>query len=219
MSVGKKLGALALATLAAVLWLGRGLGATPMEQAASPTMPPKVFVVTPLKVDVVIARLQGEKKVASLPFAIVLTTTSNGSTAYQSVKVGVDVPVGSTTVTTGRSNPTGSQGQGSTTTSESTAKVEYRWVGTQIDCRASAGSSPSDEGRFWINVSVADSSLYSSDADPKAGLKVADPMAFRSFNMNNSMLMRDGQTLQFATATDKVTGETIRVDVTLTVVK
>ena len=33
------------------------------------------------------------------------------------------------------------------------------------------------------------------------------------------MLMRDGQTLQFGTATDKVTGETIRVDVTLTVVK
>jgi hypothetical protein len=44
-------------------------------------------------------------------------------------------------------------------------------------------------------------------------------MAFRSFTMTNSMLMRDGQTVQFATATDKVTGETIRVDVTLSVVK
>jgi len=31
--------------------------------------------------------------------------------------------------------------------------------------------------------------------------------------------LKDGQTAQFTTATDKVTGESVRVDVTLTVVK
>ena len=31
--------------------------------------------------------------------------------------------------------------------------------------------------------------------------------------------MRDGQTVQFAMATDKISGETVKVDVTLNVVK
>jgi hypothetical protein len=31
--------------------------------------------------------------------------------------------------------------------------------------------------------------------------------------------MRDGQTLQFAMGTDKISGETLKVEVTLTVVK
>ena len=129
MTLRRKLATFSLATLAVVLCVGGGLRATPMVQAASPAAPPKVFVATPLRVDVVIARFLGEKKVASLPFAMVVTTPSNGTAAYQSMKVGVDVPVGTTTVTTGRSNPTGSQGQGSTTTSESTAKTEHSICG------------------------------------------------------------------------------------------
>jgi hypothetical protein len=177
--------------------------------------------MTPLKVDVVISRLQGEKKVSSLPFTMWLTMSSSGTPAGQSVRVGVDVPIGATTMTTGQSNNTGpvATPTGATTTSQATTKTEYRYVGTQIDCRVQAGSSPAEEGRFWIYVSVSDSSVYTGDTDPKAALRVTDPMAFRSFTMNNSMLMRDAQTLQFATATDKVTGETIRVDVTLSVVK
>jgi hypothetical protein len=150
-----------------------------------------------------------------------LNVSNGGGQASQSVRVGVDVPVGATTVTTGESNNTGPRATptGATTTSQATTKTEYRYVGTQIDSRAWVGASPAEEGRFWVLVSVSDSSVYTGDGDPKAALKVTDPMAFRSFTMNNNMLMRDGQTLQFATATDKVTGETIRVDVTLTVVK
>jgi hypothetical protein len=41
--------------------------------------------------------------------------------------------------------------------------------------------------------------------------------SFRSFRAINSMVLKDGQTAQFTTATDKVTGETVRIDVTLTV--
>ena len=33
------------------------------------------------------------------------------------------------------------------------------------------------------------------------------------------MVVRNGETGQFTTATDKVTGETVKVDVTLTVIK
>jgi hypothetical protein len=177
--------------------------------------------MTPVKVDVVISRHLGEKKVSSLPFTMWLTLSNGGNYSSQSVRVGVDVPIGATTVTTGQSNNNGPAATptGATTTSQATTKTEYRYVGTQVDCRAHVGASAAEEGRFWIYVSVSDSSVYTGDSDPKAALKVSDPMAFRSFTMNNEMLMRDGQTLQFATATDKVTGETIRVDVTMSVVK
>jgi hypothetical protein len=194
---------------------------TALAQSSTPQPEKRPVTMTPVKVDVVISRHQGDKKVASLPFAMWLTMSSSGTPAMQSVRVGVDVPIGATTVTTGESNNTGPRATptGATTTSQATTKTEYRYVGTQIDCRVQAGSSPAEEGRFWIYVSVSDSSVYTGDTDPKAALRVTDPMAFRSFTMNNSMLMRDAQTLQFATATDKVTGETIRVDVTLSVVK
>ena len=43
--------------------------------------------------------------------------------------------------------------------------------------------------------------------------------SFRSFRATNAMVLRSGETGQFTTATDKVTGETVKVDVTLTVVK
>jgi hypothetical protein len=208
-------------TVLAVAVMVIGTRATGLAQSSTPQPEKRPVTMTPVKVDVVISRLQGEKKVSSLPFAMWLTMSSSGIPSSQSVRVGVDVPIGATTVTTGESNNTGprSTPTGATTTSQATTKTEYRYVGTQVDCNGHAGSSPAEEGRFWIYVSVSDSSVYTGDTDPKASLKVSDPMAFRSFTMRNDMLMRDGQTLQYAAATDKVTGETIRVDVTLTVVK
>jgi hypothetical protein len=43
--------------------------------------------------------------------------------------------------------------------------------------------------------------------------------SFRSFRASDSLVLKDGQTAQFTTAVDKVSGEIVKVDVTLTVVK
>ncbi len=43
--------------------------------------------------------------------------------------------------------------------------------------------------------------------------------AFRNFTSNFSILLKDGQTAQYASATDPVSGETLRVDVTVNVLK
>ena len=207
-----------LSAFAAVLVLA--LPARAIAQTAPPPPPPpKPVPSVVLKVEVVLSRFQGDKKIASLPFTMWVTTAGpSGGSGYQQIRVGVDVPVGTTVVTSGRANPTGPAGgpNGSITTSDATTKVEYRYVGTSIDCRASANT---EVGQYSIQVDVQDSSVYTADPDPKAALKVADPMAFRTFSMSNRMTMRDGQTLQFGNATDKVTGETIRVDVTVNVVK
>ena len=172
---------------------------------------PKVKPITPTKVDVVITRLQGEKKVASLPFTLFVSADSEyGGT---SVRMGVDVPVGATTVTTGRETPVGSRG--STTTSETSSKVEYRHVGTSIDC----STTRLDDGRFQVNLQIQDSSVFTADVEGRAALKAADPMAFRTFSMQNRLILREGVPQQFTMATDKISGETLRVDVTLSVLK
>jgi len=62
--------------------------------------------------------------------------------------------------------------------------------------------------------------LYTGDfvASAQPGLAKGNP-SIQSFRANESLLLRDGQSLQFTTATDKVTGDVMKVDVTLTVVK
>jgi len=61
--------------------------------------------------------------------------------------------------------------------------------------------------------------VFTADVEGRAALKAADPMAFRTFSMQNRLILREGVPQQFTMATDKISGETLRVDVTLTVLK
>jgi len=169
------------------------------RQDSTKAAPPPVI---PVKVDVVISRYQGDKKTGNLPFTLMVNTNGNPTT----LRVGVDVPVGTTTTTT---LPEGNR-QGATTTQPS-----YRNIGTSIDCRASTLI----DGRFSLYVSVVDSSIFTADAEARTILKAADPAAFREFRASNYLTFKDGQTQQLTTATDKVSGETLKIDVTLTVLK
>jgi hypothetical protein len=42
---------------------------------------------------------------------------------------------------------------------------------------------------------------------------MVDPTAFRTFSASNTLNMSDGQTRLFGVATDKITGETMRIEV------
>jgi hypothetical protein len=176
---------------------------------ARPTPPPYST-----KVDVVIERYQGDKKIASMPF-MVRTTNGTGS-----VRVGVDVPIGSTTQTKGSSGP-------GTNRSDTTSVPEYRNVGTSIDAWVAAQG---DDGRYEVRVTVSDASIYDPDAARRAalvarGLAPARPAqsleasAFHTFTSQNSLRLRDGETAEFVSATDKITGDIVRVMVTLNIVK
>jgi hypothetical protein len=89
--------------------------------------------------------------------------------------------------------------------------VQYRDVGTSIDATVTV----IDAARFKVDLNVEDSSV---DAGPGGGASGSNP-AFRSFRTSESLLMRDGQSAQYTTATDQVSGEVWKVDVTLNVVK
>jgi hypothetical protein len=206
---------LAIVALTVIAKPQAAAGQTPAEAA-----PPRPAVS--VKLDVVLSRWQGEKKVSSLPFALYMVTpavpagmSQAGPTdprrwANQSVRMGVDVPVGTVTSTSG-----GQNSNGSSTSSSTTTGPDYRNVGTQIDGRVML----LDDGRLSVSMNVKDTSIFTNDGSSPTQIKVADPMAFRTFTMNNVLTMRDGQTLPFAMATDKISGDILKVDVTVTVLK
>jgi hypothetical protein len=188
--------AVAIATL-----MARPAPAHAQEPPSMPTMP--------VQVEVVMTRLQGEKKISSMPFVLMANA---GSRANQSsMRMGVDVPVGTST-----SNVTQTQGPATSQRATATARVatEFRNVGTDIDTMVSR----IDATNYSVYVSIRDSSIFTSD-QTKIPNTMVDPTAFRTFNSSNTLPMQDGQTRVFGVATDKITGETLRIEVRLTVVK
>ena len=170
--------------------------AQPIPRAASVAKAPAI----PLEVQVVLARYQGEKRISSMPY--VLAVNANGAVA--SLNMGADVAVPSTTFTPA----------GSGATPSPLVSFNYRSVGTSITCNA---TTTSEDGRFEVVLGVDDNSVYVKEENPPPGL--AGMPSFRSFRSRNTLLLRDGQTRQYTAATDRVSGETIRIDVTLKVVK
>jgi hypothetical protein len=100
----------------------------------------------------------------------------------------------------------------------------YRNVGTNIDCNATNDREAS--GRFKLQFSVEQSSIYSVAGEKGSGSSSprdvpvsTDAPLFRTFKVNFSALLKDGETSQYTSVPDPVNGEVIKVDVTLSVVK
>ena len=156
----------------------------------------------PLEVQIVLARYQGEKRVSSLPY--VMAVNANGERA--SLNMGADVAI-----------PSSAFAPGDPSKPQPVVSYNYRSIGTSIICGA---ITTSEEGRFEVNISVDDSSVFlKEDSAAGAPAAVGNMPAFRSFKSRNTLLLSNGQTRQYTAATDRVSGETIRIDVTLKVVK
>jgi hypothetical protein len=166
----------------------------------------KAEQTVPVDVEVVISRYQGDKKVSSLPYALTVNAR------YQEVreqhrtilKMGGQVPV---PVMAPPATPDGTPAP-----FPFTGPVQYKDIGTQIDCAAR----PLDDGRFELFISVEDTAVAST---PRATTQQPALPALRTFASSNTIVLRDGQTRQFTAAADRITGEVVRVDVTLRVPK
>lgn len=178
-------------------------------QASTPPPPPPLPAQA-AQVDVVLARYQGEKKTSSLPFTLMLTAEPHAGAV--SIRMGVDVPVG--TSTSNVTQTTGAQGGSPRAVETTKAVTEYRNVGTSIDSSVSR----IDETNYRVYVYVNDSSLFSAEPG-KVPSGMTDPAAFRTFSTQNTLMMKDGQTRLYGVATDKVTGETLKIEVKLTILK
>ena len=155
----------------------------------------------PLKVQIVVSRYQGEKKVSSLPYTIAVVANDNDKT---SLRMGVDVPVPTTVFSGAKDSPA----------TMPITSYNYRSVGTNIDC----GARTVDEGLFRLDLAIEDSSIFVQDREAGAG-RMPNTPSFRKFTSTFNVLLRDGQTVQHTSATDPVSGEVLRVDVTLNVLK
>jgi len=185
--------------------------------AAAPAVPfgtptTKPGPLTPLSVEIVISRYQGDKKVSSLPYS--LAVNANDGTLDQlgqympfggpaRLRTGARVPVATMAI------PKESPVQGPA------GPVSYQSIGTNIDCSARSA----DDGRFRLSISIDDTSVYGEGQTAQGTQKLNDIPSFRTFQSSNTVILKDGQSTQFTAAADKVTGDVTKVDVTLHVQK
>lgn len=155
--------------------------------------PVRITAQIPLRVQLVVSRFQGDKKISSVPYTLAVVANDNKTT---NLRMGVEVPVAR----------------------DGGPSYSYRSVGTTIECNAQAF----EGATYKLGVELSDSSIVTTagqgdQAAPVA--RVAGMPAFRSFTSAFQLLLKDGQTAQHTVATDPVSGEVMKVDVTLTVLR
>ncbi|MGH9371020.1 MAG: hypothetical protein ACRD15_05770 [Vicinamibacterales bacterium] len=176
-------------------------GAAAQEKPAQPQEKPAPAQAlesvgrVPLKVTVVISRFQGDKKTSSLPYVLGVTANSQATT----LRMGIQVPIVATSQKAG-------------TTQVPFNPFSYREVGTNIDCLAETAPG----GLYNLGFVVEDSSVHLNPGEKPGSAAVMEEIpSFRTFKVSFTALMREGQTTQYTSATDPVTGEVMKVDVTL----
>ena len=155
----------------------------------------------PVKVTVTISRTQGEKKVSSLPYTIsmILIYSQNQLQGGSNLRIGTKVPITSTS-----RNERGDL-QPITT---------YQDVGTNIDCNV---YSTDEAGKYRLLITIDESSVY--DAPASRGAAQLGRPTLRSFRRTDSLFLKDGQTAEASNTPDKMTGENVKVEVSLAVTK
>lgn len=163
----------------------------------------KANELIPVDIEVVISRYVNDKKVSSLPYALAVNAGERSQPTK--LRMGANVPVPTTTFTP----VTGNVGSAA----NPLVSYNYRDVGTNIDSSAR----PLGDGRFVVTVNVGERSIVQPPENCNNNASCAP--VIRNFESENNLVLRDGQTRQFTAAADRVTGEVIKVDVTLKVAK
>ena len=156
---------------------------------------------TQLKLQIVLTEMDGAKKISSLPYTLRLVASAQPEKAV--FKTGMRVPI-----KTGGKEPGEYQ-------------LQYLDVGTNINSTAK----PLGDGRYQLSLAVEYATAYVASAtdkptqwSPSASILSGDPM-IQQFADVFDLIIRDGQTVQAAMASDPITGHTVTMDVTINVEK
>ena len=163
----------------------------PPPPPPAPPAPSSRAATIPLRLDIVLSRFQGEKKISSVPYTL-FTAYGGTGTSSCSLQSGSNVPI-----------PTGPAADGSE------KRYTYQRIGVTISCQIFEVV----DGRYRFSISVDESSLADTPASPFGAPVI------RSNEMRAAIVLRDGQPQLFSVSTDKVTGETLRGEVTLAILK
>ena len=206
---------LVVAAMAATVWIS-----TAAISAAQPPDAPQPKPITPgakaaqnvpLELQVVISRYQGEKRISSLPYVLSLKSAPLSQRRGDwgaMLRLGSRVPVRTQVFTP---LPAPADGKPATPISS----VNYENVGTNID----AGATAMEDGRFEVTITINESSVVADPQDLKTTPGGDSYPVFRSYQSTNTFFVKDGQTTQFTAASDRVSGEVVRVEMKLTVLK
>jgi hypothetical protein len=171
----------------------------PQESPKSDTSKPS----TTLKVQVVLAENDGEKKVANLPYTFFLKAPDANSSlpSWTMLRIGSRVPVYA-----------GKEGG-----------MQYIDIGTNIDARAKS----TDSGRFDVFLKLERSWVEGEVSVPTGGAPgAADQNAprfkepiIRQFKTDLDLTMHDGESIQTAQAADPLSARILSITVSINVVK
>lgn len=153
-----------------------------------------------VRLQVVFERYEKDKKVSSVPYTVSLVASTPNEPFLANmtrVRMGVQVPMHFDTVGPDKRPVPGN--------------VVYKDVGDALDCGASAR----EDGRFLVRCNFEQSSVTPNQNDAA----LLTPPLIRTFRSEAYLVLGDGQTGRHSAGVDRVTGETVSVDVTLTVVK
>jgi hypothetical protein len=158
----------------------------------------RTIETTPLKVSVTFTEFEGEKKVKSLPYTMVVV--ADGRPPKSVLKMGSRVPV-----YTGKENG-----------------MQYLDVGSSIACQANRTKDNKfdvrlDLDRSWVEGDVAVPVDRGTSSGSSSG-QFPEPIV-RQFRSELSLTLRDGQTVESTFATDPLSGNVLKVEVSLSIVK
>lgn len=182
--------------------------------APSPQGGREMRIGIPLQVQVVVSRSKGEKGISRVPYRLVVNAGAAPFAGRPSqLRVGAELPMPAA----GSPGPGGGPGEADARAAAGGAtSPRYRAFGTNIDCAATATA----DGRFVVSLAIEESSPYPEGQLAGAAARPgAEPPVLRSLRFSNEVTLRDGQSTQFAQAIDRVSGETIEIDVTIALVK
>lgn len=152
----------------------------------------------PIKLQIVFAEFDGDKKVSSMPYTFMLLTDEKSGGHGANLRTGIRIPI----EIDGKDQ-----------------KTTYMDVGSSIDCNVIG----QDDGRFLLRLIFDRSALYpNKSSEGVALLNVTQPNGqpiVHAFRTNESLLLKDGQTLENTVSTDPLNGHTMRVTVTLNVLR
>lgn len=159
------------------------------EERAKPSVP--------VKVQIIFTEYDGEKKVSSMPYTFMAIADEKMGGYYStSLRTGIRVPI----EIDGKDQ-----------------KTTYMDLGSNIDC----GVRSEDDGRYRVYLSFERSSLFPNKSAEGERL-VSEPNGLpllRQFRSSETLVLKDGQTLENISSTDPLNGHSLRVSVTINVQK
>lgn len=163
---------------------------------------------TELRVQVVFSEYDGEKKMSSLPYTLLVGAPEGRRGDKSSIRMGLRVPI-----------VTGSFKSGSES-SVVNQQFTYIDLGSNLD----AWASKEENGRFNLHLNLDRSSAYSSGGGQKGNAVTGNEVlsgqpVIQQFKTEVDLFIRDAQTIQSTLATDPVSGRVTKVEVTVNIVK